>query len=1617
MSKEIIKLLIKNSSGRTKVLATVIIVALFFVFVFEGVFLNSPKNVKAAAPAFVQGGGNYNWAQTTLTKVATGVVSGNAIIGSVSWKGVGSTVTSVTDNAPGGSNVYTLLESISDSGRDGGAVSFYALNVVGGDLTITVHFSVATTGWSTVVFHEVSGIATTNAIDASAVSADASTVGPSITTTFDGDYIYGALLEDTPNSSGFANGAASSGFTIRVLRTSDKSYGTEDKIQGAHGLVNAAFTTTAPSYKYFIFTIAFKSADAGLADEEAPSVPQNLSVTPVSTSQINLAWDVSSDNVGVAGYQVFRCAGSSCTPSEQIATSVSITYSDTGLTQSTPYTYSVSAYDAARNISEKSTSSVATTLSPATVVATSCSQTAVQAAIDLASSGDTVVVPAGNCTWYNSDPNGTTVIISGKSINFVGSGIDTTNITLSSQFVLKISSSLSSNVDVAGFTFIGSSTVDNGFVSVGGDNTGSIRIHHNKFLNGYGYHLSVNSNARALIDHNEFDHSTQQNQDIFFQNYGNIIGGFRNPIGWGQGWSSNVLWTVVEDNIFRHPCSSASNASIMDIQSAGKMVFRNNTIYNGYLVTHAACWSANNTGVYAAEIYNNSFVVGDGCSHYALTGLMSGTYLFFNNTLKYYGTGHFDADICSSADATCPHNWQDARTLDTTHGCDSTNNMWMYCNGSQNMWCSGSTDTAWYTCNSTVDNCAAAGKGTCSKKHCSNSWNLCTVDGDCSNGGTCIGYLDNLDDVSGRVCFSGTGAGKLNDATGKIDSDPMYFWNNSLYTCDASGNNCVYSKRIDIDDDDISANTKMNVDFFNNTQKPGYTSYVYPHPLTATSTMGTDLVNIAVGARVFGSGRFYDLATSTGADANLSIILATSSLSVWLDIAISNWTNTGTHHKAWTEGSDNMSDISTVHTIGDLEANTDYDVKVDDVLGANITGDNCTSGVCTSDGSGYITFTYTGGYSDHIFDVEESGAASVVTITFTATSTTATTATITFTTDQSATSTIHYATDTYYNTHSQTYDQASSSDTLNTSHSITLSGLTEYTQYHFYIEATNASGTATSSDYTFTTDDATNPIVTGFDITDATSSSLTIDINTFTGSDVGGSGVVGYLINEISDTPLAGAAGWLSSTWSTYTFLSDGVKTLYAWVKDAYDNISASQNDSITIDSTAPTISAIASSTDTTTATITWTTNENATSSVSYGSTVSYDSASSSNELASTTHTINLSSLDSGSTYHFKIFSTDTYGNTSSSSDNTFYTTGTDSTPPEIDNISSSTTLTTATITFTTNEEATSTIYYGEDDSYGSTSSSNTSTTTHSIIISSLATTTDYHFQIEVADASGNIATSSDYVFTTLTPTTYTVGGTISGLSGTVVIQNNSSDDISTTTSGAFTFSTSLDEGDNYTVTVYSNPTSQTCTITNGSGINISANITNVAITCADNTCATLSHALTYNAYPTCGAASCISGYTLSGSGASAVCVVQSSGGGGGGGGSITVPQVTLASATGGNKQITLNWTNPSVTWYFSGVKILRKQNSAPASSGDTTATVAYTSNNALISSYIDTGLNDNQKYYYSIYSYYSSSYSQPVIVFATTDLNNSEEQASTTEENGNTNEEQTENTNTKQQY
>ncbi len=89
--------------------------------------------------------------------------------------------------------------------------------------------------------------------------------------------------------------------------------------------------------------------------------------------------------------------------------------------------------------------------------------------------------------------------------------------------------------------------------------------------------------------------------------------------------------------------------------------------------------------------------------------------------------------------------------------------------------------------------------------------------------------------------------------------------------------------------------------------------------------------------------------------------------------------------------------------------------------------------------------------------------------------------------------------------------------------------------------------------------------------------------------------------------------------------------------------------------------------------------------------------------------------------------------------------------------------------------------------------------------------------------------------------TNYTIGGTVSGLGAglSVGLLNNGGDAITRNANGSFTFPTALASGAAYSVTVGTQPAGQTCTVTNGSGTVGSANVTNVAVNCANNPPAT----------------------------------------------------------------------------------------------------------------------------------------------------------------------------------
>jgi parallel beta-helix repeat protein len=113
-------------------------------------------------------------------------------------------------------------------------------------------------------------------------------------------------------------------------------------------------TATTPSSYFENMREVRAFSPAPVPDISKPSTPLNLTATAFSSSQINLSWSASSDNVGVVGYGIYR-------DGTAIATTPNTSYSNTGLVPDTAYSYAITAFDAAGNESVQSAIASATT--------------------------------------------------------------------------------------------------------------------------------------------------------------------------------------------------------------------------------------------------------------------------------------------------------------------------------------------------------------------------------------------------------------------------------------------------------------------------------------------------------------------------------------------------------------------------------------------------------------------------------------------------------------------------------------------------------------------------------------------------------------------------------------------------------------------------------------------------------------------------------------------------------------------------------------------------------------------------------------------------------------------------------------------------------------------------------------------------------------------------------------------------------------------------------------------------------------------------------------------------------------------------------------------------------
>jgi hypothetical protein len=120
--------------------------------------------------------------------------------------------------------------------------------------------------------------------------------------------------------------------------------------------------------------------------------------------------------------------------------------------------------------------------------------------------------------------------------------------------------------------------------------------------------------------------------------------------------------------------------------------------------------------------------------------------------------------------------------------------------------------------------------------------------------------------------------------------------------------------------------------------------------------------------------------------------------------------------------------------------------------------------------------------------------------------------------------------------------------------SFTFSASGSQTAYAWAKDAAGNVSANVAASTVITLPNTTPPTVTAFTLP-ATATSLTVPISSFTATD--SVGVTGYLVNQSSAAPTAGASGWSGTAPTSFTFSAFGSQTAYAWAKDAAGNVSA----------------------------------------------------------------------------------------------------------------------------------------------------------------------------------------------------------------------------------------------------------------------------------------------------------------------------------------------------------------------------------------------------------------------------------------------------------------------------
>ncbi len=688
-------------------------------------------------------------------------------------------------------------------------------------------------------------------------------------------------------------------------------------------------------------------------DTTPPSVPANVTATAISSSRIDLSWSASTG--GATGYRVYK-------DGSQITTTANTSYSNTGLTPATSYSYTVASYDDDSNVSAQSSSvsastpagsgspidgqcsttlNTCTTPTPATniradannnlwtcpgtnngnpascsspittggrqptvsgneVTAYSCEQVDVQAALNIAQTGNIVNIPAGTCTW-------TSTFNFNKAVTLKGAGVDQTTLIngvshtgISScggctrpQIIIMSSSN-------SGLTRITNMTIDGGSGTIDGQNNGFFLVYgssKNWRIDHMRFRVTRTSAITAyapggLIDNNRFDII-----GWYVSIYGKNGGGENGDPVWAQDTelgTDNALY--IEDNTFYSSTPSLG----LDGWMGQRVVVRFNNFNNSRAGNHGTESGNRLRGSRSYEIYNNTFNKTNGDNYSDAVGIRGGVGVVFNNTLSgsftMVGSMHNYRDLhpyspWGQCDGTSPFDLNDLeddnstlRVYDT--GTSDTNSV--YSNNNITLTDSDKSWTAGQWIGYSIWNTTKNLKSPIT----SNTATTITSPTDNNNNSAPLSWSngDSFKIIRASMCIDQVGRGKGVLISGgqsnptprawtQQELDPTYIWNNTL-----NGSYRAIG--------DTSVHIVEGRDYYNNTCKPGYSPYTYPHPLTGLSPQTVPLncnggtpaqtYNLSVSKQGTGSGTVSGGSISCGSICSMTgsgniLLLATPS--------------------------------------------------------------------------------------------------------------------------------------------------------------------------------------------------------------------------------------------------------------------------------------------------------------------------------------------------------------------------------------------------------------------------------------------------------------------------------------------------------------------------------------------------------------------------------------------------------------------------------------------------------------------------------------------------------------------------------------------------------------------